>query len=1173
MSGIKLKGSSSRSRAKASTARWVLWLFAVLLGLLIVAYFTITSSVFIKRFILPRVGNSLRAELTADTVSVSPFSKLEITNLKLTPNGQETLLTGGRLRARYSLIAILRGRLEISEAFVDSATINLVQTPDGKSNLDPLLADRAKKPAAKTASSAPLQVDIKSIQLTNVTLRQTQQRVGAGPDVFEISQFNLAATDIRNGSTGKLDFTALLGLDKPATTNTAAAKLAAQLRGGFSFTLNDALKPTELQGESEFAVSQGQGEFADLANVAAKLTADATPTQIKELALAFTQAGARVGGVRVSGPFDAAKREGKLNLEVSGIDRRVLNLAGATAGMDFGTTTINTTNEIELAKGGAVISIFGDLRVGQFQMLRAGEATPKLDIIGDYSIAVDQTKMSALIGSFKLNGTQGGRSVLTAGLSSPMTITWGKAGDTAGTSTLNFAMTDLALENWKPLFGQVLPTGKARLEGKIATRDDGKIVNYEFRVHADSVTARLNTQRIDGLTFTFDAVGEARELRQFKVTEYGAQIFHAGQPAFSFQGAAGYDRTTATVDAEISMLGALPQLSGMFGMKTLDFSSGVLEMRGIALQSPRTNSFMGKLRLVDLTGRLGTTPFEHFGTDVDMELLLDAARLQIRKATGTFTENSKAGGKLNLTGNYVLATGAADLALRLDGVNQNGLRPFLEPWFEGKKLTTVALQATAAIAVKADGATTIKADAALTNLTATVIRTGKPTQPVNVRFQLDTTVNKESAQLRQCLLTVTPTEKVKNQITITGDVSFPKTNKISGALKLAADTLDLTRVYDLISGPAQAQASPPATTASSGGPLPVVEPAAMPPQFDNLTAEVAINRLVIREMTAEKISARARLDGSELVLKPCFVSINGAPVKAAVTLDLGVPGYRYDVSFDAQAVPLAPLVNTFQPERRGHLAGTFTGSVAVKGEGMTGANLQKNLTGQITTLVTNVNLSLGNTRTPVIRALLDTVIGIPELIRNPVASVENLLGRFVNFGGQRGGWSDNLMNAPIEVIETKIQAGEGKIRLEQAEVRSAAFRARAAGDIVLAPILTNSTLNIPVTLSLNRPLASQIGLVPEDAPTNALYYAMPQFLEIEGTLGKPKTKTDKLVIAELAARSSAGMVKGIGSATGEKVGNVLQKSGSFLGGILGGKSSTNAPANTATNKGPFDLFK
>lgn len=744
-----------------------------------------------------------------------------------------------------------------------------------------------------------------------------------------------------------------------------------------------------------------------------------------------------------------------------------------------------------------------------------------------------------------------------------MTITWGKAGDTAGAATLSFAIPELALENWKPLFGQVLPAGKAKIEAKIATRDDGKIVNYEFRVHADSVSARLNTQRIDGLTVTFDATGEARELKQFKVTEYGAQIFYAGQPAFSFQGTAGYDRTMGTADAEISMLGALPQLSGLLGMKAGDISSGVLEMRGIAIQSPRTNSFTGKLRLVDLTGRLGTMPFEHFGTDVDVELALDATRVLLRKAAGTFTESSKAGGKLNLTGNYVLANGAADFTLRLENVNQNGLRPLLEPYFEGKKLTTASLQATATIAVKPDGAMTVKADAAITNLTATIVKTGKPTLPVNARLQLDATANPQSAQLRQCLLTLTPAEKVKNQLAITGDVNFAKTNKISGAIKFAAESLDLTRVYDLISGPVQTQAAP--ASEASGGSLPTVEPAPVPPKFDNLTAEITVDRLIIREVTAEKISVRAKLDASELVLKPCFLSLNGAPVKAAVSLDLGVPGFRYDVSFDAQAVPLAPLVNTFQPDRRGQMAGQFTGLVALKGEGLTSTSLQKNLNGQITLLTTNVNLSLANTRMPAIRAVLNSVIGLPDLIRNPLASVENMLGRLVNFGGQRGGWSDQLMSAPIDVIETKIQAGEGRLRLEQAEIRSSAMRTRAMGDIVLAPVLTNSTIKIPVSVSLNRPLANQIGLVPADAPTNALYYAMPQFLEIEGTLGKPEPKTDKLALAELAARTGVGVAKGIGGATGEKVGGILQKSGN----ILGGKSSP----NTTTNKGPFDLFK
>ena len=292
-------------------------------------------------------------------------------------------------------------------------------------------------------------------------------------------------------------------------------------------------------------------------------------------------------------------------------------------------------------------------------------------------------------------------------------------------------------------------------------------MNYECRVNAEGVSALVSSQRIDGLTITFDAVGEARELQQFKITEYGAQIFHAGQPAFSFQGTASYDRAKATADAEISLLSALPQLGKMLGPTATDISTGVLEIHGNARQGPRTNLFAGKLRLVDFSATLGANTFSHFGTDLDLELAWDSTRLVVRKAAGAFSESSKPGGKLILTGNYALATGAADFALRLDDVNQNGLRPFLEPYLGGKKLTTASLRSTAAISLSAAGAKSIKADVTLTNLTATEVRTAAKTQPLQARLQLDAVLDRQSAQLRQCLLTLTPTNQVKNQINFT----------------------------------------------------------------------------------------------------------------------------------------------------------------------------------------------------------------------------------------------------------------------------------------------------------------------------------------------------------------------------------------------------------------------
>ena len=47
--------------------------------------------------------------------------------------------------------------------------------------------------------------------------------------------------------------------------------------------------------------------------------------------------------------------EGKLDVELRGIDRRLLNLFGAKNGLDFGGTQIGCTNEIVLANAGADI--------------------------------------------------------------------------------------------------------------------------------------------------------------------------------------------------------------------------------------------------------------------------------------------------------------------------------------------------------------------------------------------------------------------------------------------------------------------------------------------------------------------------------------------------------------------------------------------------------------------------------------------------------------------------------------------------------------------------------------------------------------------------------------------------------------------------------------------------
>jgi hypothetical protein len=416
----------------------------------------------------------------------------------------------------------------------------------------------------------------------------------------------------------------------------------------------------------------------------------------------------------------------------------------------------------------------------------------------------------------------------------------------------------------------------------------------------------------------------------------------------------------------------------------------------------------------------------------------------------------------------------------------------------------------------------------------------------------------------------------------------------------------LTSYYDLFGGqqkaasPSRPQPAPqtsPASTSASAAAAPETQTNQLP--FRNFTADAAVRRLYLREMEIADFQATTKIDGGHIALNPCKLTLNGAPVNSTVDLDLGVPGYKYALSFGAQAVPLAPLVNSFQPERKGQLGGTFTANAKLNGVGTSGASLQKSLAGQFDLASTNLNLAVVDIKSPVIKTIVNVVATIPDLIKNPETAVGSLLQGLTGKTG--GGLTDELSKSPINTIVASGNAASGKVNLQQAVIQSSAFRAEATGTITLAPVLTNSTIRIPVSVSLSQPIAQRINLVPAGTPTNAPYARLPDFLTEIGTVGNPKAQINKLALLSLAAKGIGGSVPGVGGTAGSiiqslgalggtgaagtnaagtntnRANNLLQG----LGGLLGG----NAPANTnapgtppATNQPPLnnllnDLFK
>ena len=1007
MSDINPQSNSPKRR---SWLRKLLSMARILAVLLVVAYFAVTSSTFFKRVILPRVSRSLGATLTVSDARISPFSHVLLRDLKVQPPAGETLLTVREVRLNYSLAAIIGGTIAVSEIAIESPVITIVENSDGTGNLDAFTKAQAKgaKPAppAGPKPARPARVDIGKLALNNATVRLVKLYPNGGRDAMEVTRLNFSISGLKNGQPGTIALAAVLAVDKAAQTNAAAGALQAGLNGGFEFSLTPDLKPASSKGGVTFKVGQAAGSLAELDAFAAKLDCELTATELKELVLRLSKADNLLAKLRASGPFDTAKSEGKLKVELVGIDRQALNLAGAAGGMDFGTTTVNSSSDIELGKGGSFISLAGRFEVARFQVKREAQITPTLDLRGDYAVTLDRAASLAVLQTLNLTGKQDSRALLTMGLSSPMTIAWGAASGAVGDAVLNLAVTDLNLADWKAFAGKSVPEGVVNVVLKLVSQKAGKQLAFDLNTRLDKLATGDGAARVEQGDLQLQARGSLADMKQLNLNDYQLDVVRQGCSALKVSGSATFDSATQDADLQVALQTALAQW----------------------LVVPGGNP---------TNGALG---------------------------------------------------------------------------FQGR----------------------------VTNKQKKVTLAGE--------------------------LTLPPVARAKNILQLDGSADLSHPDAITGSLKIAAESLDVTACYDLLSvtKPA-ATGSAPAAAAPAADPN--KEPDAVKMPLKTFTVDLNVGRLFLREVDIANWQTTALLDGGRVVLKPCQLTLNGAPIKASADLDLGVPGYTYDVAFDAGAIPLAPLVNSFAPDRKGQIAGTTSIGVLVKGAGVTGAGLQKNLAGQFGFAATNLDLSIANVRSPLMSTVINVIVGIPDLIRNPVAALGNLLGA----GSQKSGFADALTASPIEAITAQAGVGEGTVRLQSAEARSAAFQALAAGRLVLAPVLTNSTMDIPVRVTLSRSLAGQIGLVGADTPTNAVYVALPDFLKLQGTLGQPKAKIDKLVLVELAAKTGGGVLKQFEGSGGGKTSSLLNS----VGALLGGGKSTTTNSSPATNRASpvSDLLK
>lgn len=968
--------------------------------------------------ILPAASKSLGVEITAGEASISPFSHVDLRQVKIQSTGTEPLLTVDEIRLVYHLREILGGNIHVDEVTVNSPVVQIITNPDGTSNLDPLLKKSSPSQPAPSKPSPPPNLNIVKVALNNATVRLVKLYAGGTSDTSVLSNVNVTLENLRNGQTAKITLAAGIGVDNHPPAPGTNASMQAALAGNFSVALAQNLVPGSVTGSTRLDVQKAGGALADLAGLSASLNCEASATNLTQLSLQFQQGGADLGQIRVSGPLDRQKMEGRLTLDIPSIDRRVLNLAAAGSGLDFGPARLSSTNLIELAKGGQSLTFDGQFNATSLALSQHGQAVPTLDFHANYGVSLNRADSSLLLRSFAVNGLQNQRPLMRIDLTSPMQISLANPG-LAGSSALNLAVTNFNLAEWKPFLGT-------------------------------------------------NALG--------------------------------------SVDLNLNLL----------------------------------SSPAGQHLELGVNGRVGEFVFNHFQTTWDVNATVTNHLLHLAKASGSVRDSVGAGGAFDFAADYDLANNAGQVTVKISDLNQNALRPFLDPSLGAQKLGSVSISANVSASLDGKGGSTVKGNLGLTNLVLRdpVKLTNSP--PLSLGFRVDASFSNQVADVRQLEVDLAPTARASNQITLSGRVDLSHSNAVQGQLKLASPALDLTQYYDTFAAKSEAAKSNAATAAASpattSAPAAATagEPAAIKLPLQDFTFTADLGRVYLREIAITNFQLTTRLDPAHVILKPFQMNLNGAPVTATADVDLSTPGYKYEVAFSAQKVPLAPFADTFSPDYSGRASGNLFASAQVKGAGITGPNLKKNLSGQVDVLLTNAAVDLGAGK----RAQF-----FMNYLINPIFIALRL---------------PSVSHAVLGLAAVDAKVAGGNVDLSQFRAMAAEFTVRSQGTLTLANVLTNSTINdLPVILALPPAAAKKAGLATANAGQSADYVDLGKVATVGGTFGDPKLKIDYSAIALLTGKA----VLGAADAIGGDAGKILKDVKGVTGGILGGDTSTNGASS------------
>lgn len=491
--------------------KWKKWLSiaagAVAL-LAVVGYFVFTSSFFICKVILPIAGSFLKMEIKADEVKLSGLSKVAIKNLKVTPNGEETILDAEALKLELNKLDISFASFNIKELLLEKGTLNIVQTPEG-GNLAAILALMGESDPNKP----PLNLLLNKLSVQNYLVKwkkiaEDDTLMGA-----ELRNVNVTGGGLGNELTGKVALSTDMDFYMGSNYKIAPEeKMSGPFSAEINVPLTKELMPGLLSGPIRWDIASAQGMFEPTKEHNITVDMALSLQEIQKLIISYNQENTALASISSQGTIHLEDFGVLLNYEVDKIDSRFLNEFSEPFGVKFENAKIHSKGTFEIAEFLNIYKLKTQTQITDL-VLAAESATQVVSFESDLDLTANLEQQTLNITKLYAKGLRGEKEFLATQISQPVLLGWGKSAPEGAVDSSLHSKLSLDLADWRGFIGDESATGQLITVFDMDVKEKGTRLECASSLTLSDIT-----------TLGYHASGEIRSQNLFLLEENSSQI-------------------------------------------------------------------------------------------------------------------------------------------------------------------------------------------------------------------------------------------------------------------------------------------------------------------------------------------------------------------------------------------------------------------------------------------------------------------------------------------------------------------------------------------------------------------------------------------------------------------------------------------------------------------------